>query len=67
METLEKAMLSNRLFLLSLQNYKHVIQSASATSKKTYSTSVEQINEENCDVIVTGGGMIGTTMACALG
>jgi len=64
MAALRKTILSHRFTLLS-QKCKHVIASASAVSRKNYSTVVE--DEEKYDIIITGGGMIGATLACAIG
>lgn len=65
MATLGRAALSTRsIFTLLSQNCKYVIPSASASSKN-YSTAAE--NVENYDVIIAGGGMVGATLACAIG
>lgn len=65
MAALKEAVFSYRLVFTSLsQKYKHAVPSATAVSRKNYST-VE--NEEKYDVIITGGGMIGATLACAIG
>ncbi|XP_070167133.1 ubiquinone biosynthesis monooxygenase COQ6, mitochondrial [Polyergus mexicanus] len=66
MAALKKAVFSYRLVFTSLsQKCKHAVPSATAVSRKNYSTVVE--NEEKYDVIITGGGMIGATLACAIG
>ncbi|XP_032667953.1 ubiquinone biosynthesis monooxygenase COQ6, mitochondrial [Odontomachus brunneus] len=64
MVVLKKVFSSRILFSSLLQKYKYVIPNAVAVSKKNYSTAAE--SEENYDVIITGGGMVGTTLACSI-
>ncbi|XP_029172891.1 ubiquinone biosynthesis monooxygenase COQ6, mitochondrial [Nylanderia fulva] len=65
MAALGEAGVSYRFLTLFSQKCKYAIPSASAASRKSYSTAVT--DEEKYDVIVTGGGMIGATLACAIG
>ncbi|XP_011696914.1 PREDICTED: ubiquinone biosynthesis monooxygenase COQ6 isoform X1 [Wasmannia auropunctata] len=54
-----------RFVLASLsRSRERVIPGATAISRKSYSTTAE--NEETYDVVVAGGGMVGTTLACAI-
>ncbi|XP_018310789.1 ubiquinone biosynthesis monooxygenase COQ6, mitochondrial [Mycetomoellerius zeteki] len=62
--TVRIAMLTCRLVLASSRNCERVIPSATVVSKKSYSTTTE--NEKTYDVIIAGGGMVGTTLACAI-
>ncbi|XP_014477633.1 PREDICTED: ubiquinone biosynthesis monooxygenase COQ6, mitochondrial isoform X2 [Dinoponera quadriceps] len=64
MAILREVFSSRVIFSLLSQKYKYITPNAVAVSRKNYSTAVE--NEENYDVIITGGGMIGTTLACSL-
>ncbi|XP_012535074.2 ubiquinone biosynthesis monooxygenase COQ6, mitochondrial [Monomorium pharaonis] len=65
MATLREAILTCRFVLVSLsRNCEHVIPGVTAVSRKNYSTVTD--NEKTYDVIVAGGGMVGTTLACAL-
>ncbi|EZA55835.1 Ubiquinone biosynthesis monooxygenase COQ6 [Ooceraea biroi] len=65
MAALREAVLSHRLAFMSLsQNYKRIIPNVAAASRKNYLSTAEQ--EENYDIIITGGGMVGTTLACAI-
>ncbi|KYM93567.1 PREDICTED: ubiquinone biosynthesis monooxygenase COQ6, mitochondrial [Cyphomyrmex costatus] len=55
-----------RLAFTSLsRNCERVIPYANVVSKNSYSTTKTE-NEETYDVIIAGGGMIGTTLACAI-
>lgn len=65
MVMLRELFLSRVIFSSLLRKYKYVIPSATAVSRKNYSTSVE--SEENYDIIISGGGMVGTTLACCIG
>ncbi|XP_011057251.1 PREDICTED: ubiquinone biosynthesis monooxygenase COQ6 [Acromyrmex echinatior] len=54
-----------RLVLASLsRNCERVIPGTTVVSKKSYSTTAE--NEKTYDIIIAGGGMVGTTLACAI-
>lgn len=46
-------------------NYRVILPNVCKTSKN-YSTSTSS-DEKNYDIVITGGGMVGTTLACALG
>lgn len=45
-----------------LKNVVRSLSSASNNSKSTTSTSLDYF-----DIVISGGGMVGTAMACALG
>ena len=47
-----------------LKRYKYVIPNGSMLVTRNYSISAQ--NHENYDIIITGGGMVGTTLACAI-
>ncbi|KYN27226.1 Putative ubiquinone biosynthesis monooxygenase COQ6 [Trachymyrmex cornetzi] len=65
MATIKVAMSTCRLVLASLsRNCERVIPGATVVSKKSYSTTAE--NEKTYDVVIAGGGMVGTTLACAI-
>jgi len=64
MVALREAMSMYRLVLAS-RYCERVIPGATAISKKSYSTTTE--NGETYDVVIAGGGMIGMTLACAIG
>ncbi|XP_071650284.1 ubiquinone biosynthesis monooxygenase COQ6, mitochondrial [Temnothorax longispinosus] len=65
MATLMETMSTCRLILASLsRNCERVIPGAIAVSKRSYSNTAK--NEETYDVVVVGGGMVGTTLACAI-
>jgi hypothetical protein len=66
MAALKEAMSTCRLVFVSLaRNCERVIPGATAISRRNYSTVEE--NEETYDVVITGGGMVGRTLACAIG
>lgn len=48
-----------------LKRYKYFIPNGSMPVTRNYSISAQ--NHENYDIIITGGGMVGTTLACAIG
>ncbi|XP_011874711.1 PREDICTED: ubiquinone biosynthesis monooxygenase COQ6 isoform X2 [Vollenhovia emeryi] len=52
------------IYSLLSRNRERVIPSVAAVSRRNYSVAAE--NEEPYDVIVAGGGMVGTTLACAI-
>ncbi|EFN75738.1 ubiquinone biosynthesis monooxygenase COQ6, mitochondrial isoform X3 [Harpegnathos saltator] len=64
MVILKEVFLSRIVFSSLSQKFKYIISNAAAVSKKNYSTTAG--DEESYDIIVTGGGMIGTTMACSI-
>ncbi|XP_025993272.1 ubiquinone biosynthesis monooxygenase COQ6, mitochondrial [Solenopsis invicta] len=65
MAALKEALSTYRLVFVSLvRNCERVIPSATAISRRNYSTVEE--NEETYDVVITGGGMVGRTLACAI-
>ena len=66
MAVFSEALSSSRcIFTLLLRNYKYTVVHPCTIIRKVHSTTSE--NNENYDIIITGGGLVGTTLACALG
>lgn len=60
-----KAMIFCDVLALTLKRCKYIISNGSMLTTKSFSISTQ--NHENYDIIITGGGMVGSTLACAIG
>lgn len=60
-----KAMTYCDVLALTLKRCKYIISNGSMLTAKPFSISTQ--NDENYDIIITGGGMVGSTLACAIG
>lgn len=66
MAVFTEAMSSSRcIFAILSRNYKFTAPQSCTSVRNIHSTLND--NSENYDIIVTGGGLVGTTLACALG
>lgn len=65
MATFMKMVANGDILSIALKRYKCFIPNGSILVTRDYSISAQ--NHENYDIIITGGGMVGTTLACALG
>lgn len=63
MATFGKAMTFCDVLALTLKRC--IISNGSMLPAKPFSISTQ--NHENYDIIITGGGMVGSTLACAIG
>ncbi|XP_061931464.1 ubiquinone biosynthesis monooxygenase COQ6, mitochondrial isoform X3 [Apis cerana] len=59
-----KAMTFCDVLTLTLKRCKYIISNGSMLTAKPFSISTQ--NHENYDIIITGGGMVGSTLACAI-
>ncbi|XP_031774078.1 ubiquinone biosynthesis monooxygenase COQ6, mitochondrial isoform X1 [Apis florea] len=59
-----KAMTYCDVLALTLKRCKYIISNGSMLTAKPFSISTQ--NNENYDIIITGGGMVGSTLACAI-
>ncbi|KAK9306057.1 hypothetical protein QLX08_003119 [Tetragonisca angustula] len=64
MATFMKMVANGDILSIALKKYKCFIPNGSILVSRDYSISAK--NHENYDIIITGGGMVGTTLACAL-
>ncbi|CAL7949412.1 unnamed protein product [Xylocopa violacea] len=64
MATFAKAASYCGIVALVSKQYKHFIPNASVLMTKHFSTAVQ--NYVDYDIIISGGGMVGTTLACAI-
>ena len=66
MAVFSEAMSSSRcVFAYLSRNYKYTVFHPCTIVRNAHSATCE--SSENYDIIVTGGGIVGTTLACALG
>ncbi|XP_017876417.1 ubiquinone biosynthesis monooxygenase COQ6, mitochondrial-like [Ceratina calcarata] len=64
MAALTKTVMRSNILALISRNYKYAAPNLSLLSTRDCSTAAE--NVENYDIIISGGGMVGTTLACAI-